>query len=65
MKTDKTMKREYMTPRMEVMDMAANGSICLISVSGGDTGLGNGGNASDGDGIWEAELNENTNWDLW
>ena len=64
MKTDKTMKREYMTPRMEVMDMASNGSICLISVSGGDTGLTDGGNASD-KGIWEADLNENTNWELW
>lgn len=58
------MKKQYMTPSVEMMDLAVNGSVCLVSVSSSEIGLKNGGSANDFN-IIDADANENGGWDLW
>lgn len=59
-----TMKKQYMTPSVEMMDLAVNGSVCLMSASSNDIGLKDGGSADLYE-ILEAEANENDGWDIW
>lgn len=59
------MKKKYMTPVVETMDLNANGEICLfMTLSGGNTGLGSTKSATDA-GITDADVNESGNWDIW
>ena len=58
------MKKQYMTPLVEMMDLAVNGSVCLMSASSKEVGLKDGGSADLYD-ILEADANGNDGWDIW
>lgn len=58
------MKKQYMTPSVEMMDLAVYGSVCLTSVSSRNTDLKYGGSAREKE-ILEADVNENDIWDIW
>jgi len=49
-----------MTPRVDVVEMEGNG---MMALSG--NGIGYGGSASDFDDIFEADVNEGIDWDIW
>ncbi len=57
------MKREiYQQPHIQIIEV--QGEIVMQSVSAGNEGIRNGGNASEFN-IQEADANQNQSWDMW